>query len=419
MVNYLEPAKGQKLFKVEIVNLFGGGGKFDITPYVVMCSIYSSIDHPFMSISCTISDEDSILRRGAVNGDKSLLISITDGAGQTISGTFHINSMTTKMISGRKSLGVEFIGMTAEHLNNASQKVQEWTFRHNPQTITNIVKYVFGKYLKGSLQVNVSSSPAVNIDIPRQTPMQAIGFLLERAAGSGKNMFVLFQKFIDGKPKFCLDEVSKMASAGPIRKFLMTESNMGEQEAHTINKQYVSGAKVCRILVFSQDSAFNVHDDVQQGYVCREYSDIDYINKICTFTKDKSQPVTMGSPQHPEVNSAVKAMASPRETRTIYEPRCGDESYYVNPNLSEAYLKPKTSAAGFINKRITMSSYGCTDVNPGDVIEIDYPINDKDPQKTLDPEVTGKYLVLAARHSVSTNGEVYSQFELGLDGKRA
>jgi len=417
MVNYLEPAKGKNLHKIELVNLFGGGGKLDITQFVVMCSIYSSLDHPFMSISCTVSDEDSILRRGAVNGDKSLLISITDGAGQTISGTFHINSMTTKMISGRKALGVEFIGMTAEHLNNASQKVQEWKYRNNPDTITNIVKYVFNKYIKGTLQANVSSSPAVNIDIPRQTPMQAIGFLLERASGVGKNMFVLFQKFSDGKPKFFLDEISKMASAGPKRKFIMTESNMSE-DSHIIDKQYVNGDKVCKILVFSQDSGFNAHDAVQQGYVCREYSDIDYTNKITTFTKDKSQPVTMGSPQFPQVIEATLPMASPRETRTIYEPRCGDESYFKRPNLEEAYLNPKTSAAGFLNKRITMSSYGCTDINPGDVIEIDYPINDKD-DRPLDPEVTGDYLVLAARHSISTNGEVYSQFELGLDGQRA
>lgn len=417
MVNFLEPAKGQKAFKVEVVNLFGGGGGLDITQYVSSLKAYSSLDHPFMTLSCIISDEDAILRNGRIDGDRALAVSITDGAGETIDGSFHINSTKTAMVNGRKALGVELICMSQEHIYNSSQKVQEWKFKNNPETCTNIIKYVFGKYIKGDLQINAFSSPAVNIDIPRQTPMQAISFLLERAGGTGNNMFVLYERFKSGKPKFFLDEVSELAKAGPKYRYVMTEYNM-TGAAHIIDSQYVNGDKIAKILVFGQESGFDAHSMLQQGYASKEYVDIGFVNKICTFTKDKSQPVSMESRQMPLVSEIAKLMASPRETRTIYEPRNDDETYFEKPKLEDAYLKPKTSAAGFLNKRVSISTYGCVDIGPGDVVQMVYPINTKDPDRPLDPELTGNYLVLAIRHSVTTNGEVYSQLELGLDGQR-
>jgi len=412
----LEPAKGRKAPKIELAKTMGGVVE-DITPFMATCSVYSSIEHPFMSFNCMVSDEAGIIRRTNVNGDMSLVATMTDGADRTISGKFHINSMRTHTTNGRRALGVEFVGMTAEHINNASQKVMEWKYKHNPNTCTSIISFINEKYLKGDLQVKASSFPAVNIDIVNQTPLQAISFLLERAAGSGSNIFVYYQKFDNsGKPKYFLDEVGRLARSGPKFRFHMTEQNISDK-AHIIDVAYIEGKNECKILQFHQDTAFNAHDIIQQGYASKGYVEIDFVNKVTKFEVNKEQNVSMGSPQMPQVISAAKAQAGPRPTRTIYEPFNGDETYFRPPNLQKAYFNPKASSAGFLSKRITLSTYGCFNVNPGDVVVLNYKINEANPGRAIDPEYGTNHLVIAAKHSVSTNGESYSQFELAKDGQ--
>jgi hypothetical protein len=411
----LEPAKGQAAPKIQLAHVLGGITE-DITPGVAAFSVYSSIEHPFMSMNCMFMDEFGFIRRNNVNGDMSIVASMTDGGGRKVSGKFHINSMKTYTTNGRRALGVEFIGMTAEHLNNAAQKVTEWKYKHNADTLTTMIKFINDKYLKGQLDVNVSSFPAVNIDIVNQTPLQAISFLLERAAGSGENIFVYFQKFVGENPRFILDEVSRMAQAGAKFRFHMTENNISD-EAHIIDEIYVGGGSECRILQFHQDSAFNAHDIIQQGYASKEYIEIDFVNKITKIDRDQEQNVLLGSKQMPEVIEAVKNHASQRATRAIYDTFNGDETYFRPPNLKDAYLKTKVPSSGFLSKRITLSAFGCFNVQPGDCVLLNYKINDADPGRGVDPEYSSKHFVIAAKHSVNTNGECYSQFELAKDGQ--
>jgi len=412
----LEPAKGKAAPVIELHHVLGGL-KEVITPGLASFSVYSSIEHPFISMSCTIMDEYGYKFRNNVDGDVSIVASMTDGGGRNLTGKFHINSMRTYTTNGRRAYGIEFVGMTAEHLNNAAQKVTEWKYKHNPDTLTTMIKFINDKYLKGELDVNVSSFPSVNIDIVNQTPLQAISFLLERASGSGENLFVYYQKFIGSSPRFQLDEVSRLARQGPKFLFHMTEQNISTPEAHVIDEIYVGGGNECRILQFHQDSAFNAHDIIQQGYASKEYIEIDFVNKITKIDRDQDQNVVMGSKQMPEVVEALKNHAAQRATRAIYETHNGDETYFRPPNIKDAYLKPKVPASGFLSKRITLSAFGCFNVHAGDVVLLNYKINEADPGRGVDSEYSSPHFVIAAKHSVNTNGECYSQFELAKDGE--
>jgi hypothetical protein len=415
MSDYLEPAKGKKKYKVEICNLFGGSRQ-DISQYVASVSVTSSIDNPFMQMSCMLSDEQSIMRENDVTGDKSIVLYMSAGDGKEISGLFHINTMKFQTVNGRRSGGVELVGMTADHLNNASQKVMESKFRKSPAACTSIIQFIFDKYIKGDIDYNVSSSPAVKIDIPNQTPMQAISWLLERSQGVGENMFVLYQTFVGKKPKFQLDEVSILAQQGPKRTCVMTEGVAGS-EAHEIDKEYIDGGNV-RILDFHQDSGFDLHSMVQQGYAAKEYAEIDIVEKIVIFEKDTSTNTVMGSPRAPEVLSATRQMAGPRNTRCIYDIFCSDTDYFPDPKLKDASLKSKSSAAGMLSTRITVATYGILDCNAGDVVKILYKENNANPDRPEDKEYSRNYLVHTSKHMVSTNNECYTLLELVNDGQK-
>jgi len=415
-IEALEPAKGKAKPVMELHRTLGGKVD-DLTPGLTAFSVYSSIEHPFISMSLTMMDEYGFKHNNNINGDYSIVASMTDGGGRKLTGKFHINSMRTYTTNGRRAYGIEFVGMTAEHLNNAAQKVTEWKFKHTRETCVNIIEYINDKYLKGQLDVNVSSYPAVNIDIVNQTPLQAISFLLERASGSGSNLFVYYQKFIGSSPRFQLDEVSRLAGQGPKFLFHMTEQNISTPEAHYIDEIYVNGGNQCRILQFHQDSAFNAHDIIQQGYASREYIEIDFVNKITRFDRDQVQNTAMGSKQMPEVVEALKSHSGQRATRAIYEAHNGDDTYFKYPNVRNAWLKKKVPASGFLSKRITISAFGCFNVHAGDVVLLNYKINTADPGRGHDTEYSTPHFVIAAKHSVNTNGECYSQFELAKDGE--
>ena len=410
MSNYLEPAKCAELPKVEVATLLGGPIG-DITDYMSFMSVQSSLDDPFMKMHCTFSDDEAIMRNYNINGDKSLIISITAGDGKSISGKFHINNVKFNTVNGRKSAGVHLYGMTAEHLNNAAQKVMESRFLAKPTKVVDIIRFVWDSYIRGDIDYNVSSTPSVKLLLPMQSPMQTIAFLLERCKGVGENMYVLYQKFKGGAPKFQLDEVSILAKAGPKRTAVMTENAVGE-EAHIIDKEYVGGGN-SRILDFHQNSMFDVHSMTQQGYWAKEYGTVDIITKICDFTKDKSQNVLMGGgPIAPEVGTVAKKQVGPRETRTIYDIHNSDTSYFPDPELKDATLKPKTPASGMLNSRIDIVTYGFLDCHAGDVLKILYKVNKADPGREIDRFYSRNHLIHTAKHSVSTNGEVYSQFTL-------
>ena len=417
MARYLEPAKGN--FKVELTGLFGGE-KTDITQYVSSASMYSSIEDPFMSMSCTISDENAILADAEMNGEKALIISIRDGSNRSASAKYHINSLSKALTNNRKAQAVEFTGFTPAHLNNSNNKAVIFDKRDDPVSMSSLIGRISQEFLGVEIVQNQTAGPEQYIDIVRQSPLQAISMCLARAGSTDvNNSFVFYEKLEGGKPMTVIDEVSRMARQDSKWTYYVHETQIGENDdPHAIDKEYVSGASISKVINYQSDSLFNVRNALQMGFHTQGFVKLDYVNKTYEhFQESLTEPAIGKMPMEEIRNNISTHTTAGHYGRTRYQPHNGDASYYVDPRLEFAFAKRGMTSAGMMNQRQTITSWGCMAVAAGDVVELYLPTTTADPARGSDETITGKYLVLAIQHSVTTNGEVYSKLEIAKDGE--
>lgn len=419
MSDYLLPLRGTKNPKVEIASLTGGPVA-DVTPLLVYFITYSSLDDPFMTASVVLSDESNIMSQYNVNGDMAIIISGTAGNGKTISAKFHINSYKSIPQNNRKSQAVELHCIALEHIHNDSQKITLYEHWYDKKPITILIDLISRKYLAISKVLKNAAAPkSVNINIPRMHPAQAIAFLNERAVGPGtKSLFTFYQKFDDsGEINYYCDEVSILANQSPKWTFIMNEGSYGLTEGHTIDASYVSGGRISKVINVQSDSWFNAHDMVKQGYASRTYIKMDFVNKTYERFDDTSQHTVINKKQMPQLVGIANSNRDYTFNRTIYEPFNGDETYYTDPLIEEGFKTSKPVAAGLLGKRFTLSTYGCPDVNTGDVVRLIIPEYNSSEQRPPDPQYSMNYLVYATQHSVDGNGDFMSKYELVSDGQ--
>lgn len=413
------PNEGRKTSRIELHSLTGGFIR-DITPFVSYVQVFSSLDSPFMEATIALSDQERILADNVIDGDVAITFHATAGNNKTLEGKFHINSVATWTQNNNMTNGLILQCVGLEHIHNASQKVQESKYWYKPQTISNIIADVASKYLGISLKSLASTSPAVNINIPRMHPMQAITMLVQRAHGQGKNVYVFFQRFFKSKPAFFFEEVSTLMAKGPIWTFLGNEASYGK-EADDPDEDYLSGAPISKIVNMNSHNFFNTHENIKAGYCSRSYWKMDFVNKTYKRIDDVNQHVVIGEVQAPAVVGLSNSKADIHFNRTTYEPFNGDSTYYTDPLLEDNYKTSKPVASSLANKRVTVATYGCPEIGPGDVVFIDTPPSDASERAgAKDEDFSKNYLVYACEHYFGGGGNklFQSKFLLASDGKR-
>ena len=418
MSEFLLPLRGTKNPKVELATLTGGAVA-DITPFLLYFYTYSSLDDPFMSAIVVLSEENNLMTGYNVNGDMAVILTGTAGNGKTISAKFHINSYKNIPQNNRKSQAIELDCIALEHIHNDSTKVTEWQYLYKPKPIVTIVKNIASKYLSINLQGNAASTGSQNISIPKMHPVQAISFLNERAVLNGsKSLHSFYQKFDDsGKMKYYYDEVSRLASSGPKWTFIVHEGSYGVSDAHLLDLGYTQGERQSKVINFKSNSWFNARNMIKQGYASRSYIKMDFINKVYSKIDDTSQHTVMNQKQMPELVGIAQANQDFTKNRTIYEPFNGDSTYHIDPKLEDAFKTSKPFVGALMGKRFTVQTYGCPDINPGDVVQMAVPEFNSSEQRPLDTSYSMKYLVYSTQHSVDGNGDFMSKYELVSDGQ--
>ena len=423
MSNYslVDPLVGRRAARVELHELLGGKIE-DISPYVSKVTVNSSLDSPFMGVTVTMSDNDEILDRIKVDGDVAVVFRAHAGNDDFITGKFHINSISFIPQNNRKTNAVQLNCISMEHIHNASQKVQEWEYWNRPKPIVTIIKDVARKYLAISLKGNARSRGAQNINIPKLHPMEAITMLCQRGHGQGKNIYSLYQKFFDGKPAYFLDEIATLMSQGKKWDLIYTEGNVGQVE-HEIDKQYIAGSPISKITSFNSNSFFDAHNMIKQGYPGRTYIKMDFINKTYESIDNPFQHVVIGQKQMPQVVRIAQANRDLYFNRALYEPFNGDDTYYIDPLLEDNFKRSRPVVSGLLNKRISVVTYGCPSIGPGDTVEIQAPGSTASGEQrsgTVNQDLSKKYLVYSVAHAfgVAPSKSFVTELQLASDGQR-
>jgi hypothetical protein len=417
----VDPLVGRRPARVELHELLGGKIE-DISPYVSKVTVNSSLDSPFMGVTVTMSDNDEIIDRIKVDGDKAVVFRAYAGNDDTITGKFHINSISFIPQNNRKTNAVQLNCIAMEHIHNASQKVQEWKFWYTPTRISAIINFIAQNYLAISPTMRGQTSGSQNINLPKLHPMEAITMLCQRAHGQGKNIYSFYHKFDSGKPKYFFDEVSTLMSYGKKWDLVLTENNVGQVE-HEIDSQYLAGSPISKITTFNSNSFYDSHQMIKQGYPGRTYIQMDFVNKVYKSEDDEEQHVVIGERQMPQVVGIAKNNKDLYLNRAIYDPFNGDSTYFRDPKLEENFKTSRPVVSGLLNKRISVMTYGCPSIGPGDTVEIQAPGSTAsgDQRKgTVNQDLSKKYLVYAVGHSfgVAPSKTFVTELQLASDGQR-
>lgn len=417
----VDPLVGRRSAVVELHELVGGFIE-DISPFVSKVTVNSSLDTPFMGVTVTMSDNDEILSRLKVDGDIAVVFKAFAGNDDFITGKFHINSISFIPQNNRKTNAVQLNCIAMEHIHNASQKVQEWQYWYKPQKISSIIRNIASKYLSITPKGNGSTTGSQNINIPKLHPMEAITMLCQRAWGMKKNIFAFYQKFLDGKPEYFFDEISTLMSNSEKWTLYLTENNVGQVE-HEIDTDYLAGSTVSKITSFNSNSFYDAHNMIKQGYPGRTYIKMDFINKVYKSDDNTEQQVVIGEKQMPQVVSVAQSTADPYYNRALYDPFNGDDTYFKDPLLELNFKLSRPVVSGLLNKRISVTTYGCPSIGPGDTVEIVSPGSTADGEQragTVNEDLSKKYLVYSVAHAfgVAPSKTFVTELQLASDGQR-
>lgn len=421
------PARGGG-HKIEIGKLLGGSGE-DITPFSMGFRTYSALDHPFMYVDVTVSDESNLIK-DVMEGDPcdySVEISHVGGDNRSIGGRFHIAKvLTTTQTAPKKSQAVTFRCKGQEHLLNEQTKYSESRFWWDGTFISEIVKATLRSCFKIDPLGNAASIDNTPVGMPRQHPMQMIAWLNSMAlspTGTHGN-FAVYQKFFDGKAQYFYDDIPKLLlETENVWTFKENETGIGTPGSDTrdIDDKYVNGAPVSPILSKSTVSFQNAATAVQQGMGKRAFFRQDIKNKECfnaTLFPGADRPF-IGRPAMPEVQKYINnVFQQDSQGRTLYEPWIGDETLRPNGGLQAhvAWVNGRFLGPKLLSKMVEIKTYGVSLVGPGDLVELEVPEYNPTRNRPPDPTNGGVYIVYAVEHLCDRNGFMYSNLVLTRDG---
>lgn len=418
------PLRG-KDHKVIIEKLLGGFVA-DVSEYSLGFKTHSAIDEPFMYVDVTISDQSRVIQNMMAGdpGDYSIVIGHRAANDQMIAGRFHVASVLTQtQTAPKKSQAVTFRCKGQEHLLNEQTKFAESEFWWAGAPTTTIVKKILDWTMKISPKGNAESNDKAEVAIPRQHPIQVIGWLNSIATSptGDHGNFAFYQKFSGGKAEYYYDDVPLLLTGGASWIFKENETNMSKTAAgcRVIDEIYVGGGNESPILSKRATAFQNASTATQQGFGRRSFMEQKYIRKeVRAKRKEASDPTYIGGPPMTEVQKYIKEVyQQDSQGRVLYEPVCDDTTLRPEQmQFHEAWIEGRGLSARILSKMVEIKSYATPEIGPGDVVWLLVPEYIPSPGRGLDTTQGGPYFVYAVDHLCDRNGDMTTNLLLTKDG---
>lgn len=410
-----------------IIEKLLGGFVADVSKYSFGFKAYAAIDEPFMYIDVTVSDEANIIKDIMAGDpcDYSIVIGHRAANDQMIAGRFHIASvLSSTQTAPKKSQAVTFRCKGQEHLLNEQTKFAESEFWWAGATTTNIVRKILKWTMKISPLGNAQSEDFSEVAIPRQHPIQVIGWLnsIAKSPTGDHGNFAFYQKFSGGRAYYFYDDIPKLLQGGAKWIFKENETNMSKTAAgcRVIDEIYVNGANESPILSKRSVGFQNASTATQQGFGRRTFIEQKYIRKEARAKrKEPDDPTYIGGPPMKEVQKYIKEVyQQDSQGRVLYEPVCDDTT--LRPKQMawhEAWIEGRSLPSRILSKLVEIKSYATPNIGPGDVVTLQVPeYLPVGRGRGLDPSQGGDYFVYGVEHLCDRNGEMTTNLLLSKDG---
>ena len=406
------------------VQIGGSKQKIDISGIFEEINLFDNIFMPCMSANIVIRDSQNLFDKIKLNGDEKVIIIIDKGATNTKIFDYKKEFVVYK-ISDRSNLNSTSQIYTLNLINeDYLYSLQKRIKQHFKCLYSEVVTKVLSDYLKvtnaraNSLGSGIGNIyPTKNIQdivIPFLTPFDTFEFVAKRAIS------------LQGNPDFVFYENMAGYNFEPISEIMIRDSRFTinfkpKNVTHDDNFSEFLGAREMKVL-----SSFDTIDNIRNGSYTGKFIGFDTITRTQNILKinDTFSQVKNHANKYPNLVSVKfkndKSTYEAEDSRTVIYPFTitRTQLQYIkenNPpmatildNTHEYMFQRKAIFTNLMQKRIQVALPGNFGLYSGSMVELIVPkFGTKEPNAgyndTIDQTLTGKYLIVGARHVIKYN----------------
>jgi hypothetical protein len=383
-----------------------GGKEFDLKFIMVDLSIFEDIYSFVMSGYLMVKDGIGLIEQMNLTGNE--LITINFGKTSNDGGDslfFRLYSIPKRNPVG--NLSTEYIKLhfcSEELIISEQTKV---TKSYNGKEISNIIRDILTNYLKippYRPQYIQPTTGVYDFNIPSVKPLEAISWLSNyaRPANNG-NMKLADMLFFETQAGFNFASISALASSGIKRTYKYQQQNITPE---------TPSDDVISVLDYEFVKTFDTLNEISSGAYANKLLSLDPITRTaCTtifnYSTDYKKTLNPndtftnnGNNLTGAYNSVIKmGITNANQSKNSYITQ-GSVAHDI---FLETFVPNRTAQISLANYTVVKIKIpGDPFIYAGDVVQFNFP--SLTPQKGLDKNYSGRYLITAVRHMIQSQG---------------
>ena len=400
----------------ELTITTNNGKTFDLKYLMVDLSIFEDIYSFVMSGYLMIKDGIGIIEKMNLTGNE--LIKISFGKTSNVGGDllyFRLYSIPKRNPVGNLSTEYIKLHFCSEELITSEQT--KITKSYKGQNISTIISNILTDYLKVPPyrpQYIQSTKGVYDFNIPSIKPLEAISWLSNYAKPTeNSNEKLADMLFFETQSGFNFASISKLASRSISRTYKYQQQNISPEGP---------AEDIISILDYEFVKAFDTLNEISSGTYANKLLSLDPITRTActtifnyatdykkTLNPDDTFTDTRNLTRSP--NSVIKmAVGNQNQMKKSYIPQGS-----VAPDIFlETFVPNRTSQISLANYTVVKIKIpGDPFITAGKTVQFNFP--SISPEKGLDKNYSGKYLVTAVRHLIQSQGIYQTVLELAKD----
>jgi hypothetical protein len=379
----------------------------NILAQVLTINIYEDIFSPFITGSLVLKESFDYHSMMPLLGEEYLQLKVTTPTLGSINGTFHVYKMQDKVHAGDRASSYELCFISIESLLDTNKKISK-VFAGKISDIvgTFVLDKLDGMESKKKFVVE-NTRNTIKYVSPYWGPVKNLTFLAENSISETQSPSFLFFENRDG---FNFRSLEKLYKQKPIQEFIMDRYSRdnfpGGGNALNIKEDFK------RIATISYTTSYDFMDRLRGGMFASKLISYDSTKKTYTV-KNYSIASRFGSQEHLNKNPLYTPKLIGRSSAMhILFPRAFETFTSFGDTTNARILQERISFMKMAEaQKIQIQVAGRCDYTVGQVVDVTLfkkqPVRPKDRNADLIDKVnSGRYLLSAINHAISTDGHV-------------
>lgn len=397
------------------LKLFDGTEK-EIGGIGVEINVHQDISSHYMTCSVVIDDASDLLGNyvngfvGAINGLGTLTLKFKTASDDFDARelSFGIYKLTNRARINEKEETYVIHGISEEAYYTKSRKISRALGKGSGGLISNMITGIHKEFFKTKKKLDVDKTKGLHkFVIPNLSVDDTIEFIRIEADSSSRAPYYFFYETFDG---FKFKDLNVLVQQEPIETYQYLPMNM--KSSDTTN----SNIDATNIISFVQKNEKDYLTKINKGQFKSKTINIDVHRKkkteiVFDYENNFKKFNTISNASYPSYEIDDNAYVNLITSRTGHDTDSVMSAEAPVPKrINERKSFRNSYRETFFNQMLSVTIPGDSNVQAGDVVELDIPkatiTNENSEDRKADKYLSGKYLVARVRHKMQ--GEMYT-----------